>query len=60
MQYTPKADLKMSTFLKTLSTEKPVVVYCYTGQTSSHVAAFLRVVGYDAKSLLYGANGMNL
>lgn len=58
IQYTPKADLKLDTYLKTLPTDKQVVVYCYTGQTSAHVAAFLRVMGYDAKSLLYGANGM--
>lgn len=58
IQYTPKNDLKISTYLNTLPTDKPVVVYCYTGQTSSHVSAYLRVLGYDAKSLLYGANGM--
>lgn len=57
-QYTPKSDLKLSTFLKTLPTDKPVVVYCFTGQTSAHLAAVLRVLGYDAKSISYGANGM--
>lgn len=58
VQYTPKADLKLSTYLKTLPTDKPIVVYCYTGQTSSYVVAYLRVLGYDARSLLYGANAM--
>lgn len=57
-QYTPKADLKLSTFLKTLPTNKTIVVYCYSGQTSANVAAILRVMGYDAKSLLYGASAM--
>ncbi|MFH1052321.1 MAG: rhodanese-like domain-containing protein [bacterium] len=57
-QYTPKADLKRTTMLKTLPTDKEVVVYCYTGMTSSNVAAFLRLLGYNAKSLLYGANAM--
>jgi rhodanese-related sulfurtransferase len=57
-QYTPRTDLKSTTYLKTLPTDKPVVVYCYTGQTSSFVAAYLRILGYDAKSLLYGANAM--
>ncbi|MFZ1730064.1 MAG: rhodanese-like domain-containing protein [Bacteroidota bacterium] len=57
-QYTPKADLKLATFLKTLPTNKTVVVYCYTGQTSANVAAILRVMGYDAKSLSYGTNGL--
>jgi rhodanese-related sulfurtransferase len=59
IQYTPKADLKIATSLKTLPANKTVVVYCYTGQTSAQVAAILRVMGYDAKSLLYGVNTMN-
>ncbi|HOJ04908.1 MAG TPA: rhodanese-like domain-containing protein [Bacteroidota bacterium] len=58
LQYTPKADLKLATFLKTLPTNKTVVIYCYTGQTSANVAAILRVMGYDAKSLSFGTNGM--
>jgi rhodanese-related sulfurtransferase len=58
VQYTPKASLAPTQELKTLPTDKPVVVYCYTGQTSAFMAAYLRVLGYDAKSLLFGANGM--
>lgn len=58
MQYEPKSSISLATSLKTLPTNKPVVVYCYTGQTSAFMAAYLRLLGYDAKSLLYGANGM--
>ncbi len=57
-QYTPKADLKSSTFLKTLPTDKPIVVYCWTGQTSSQVTAWLNILGYEAYSLTFGVNGM--
>lgn len=35
-----------------------VVTYCWTGQTSSLVTAYLTVLGYDALSLKYGANNM--
>jgi rhodanese-related sulfurtransferase len=56
IQYTPKNDFKLATFLKTLPTNKTIVVYCYTGQTSAQVASFLRLLGYDAKSLAFGAN----
>lgn len=35
-----------------------VVNYCYTGQTSAVLAACLRVLGYDAKTLTYGMNGL--
>lgn len=47
-----------TTFLKTLPTDQPVVVYCYTGQTSAYITGYLRTLGYDARTLLYGANGM--
>lgn len=59
VQYTPNLDFKFDASLKTLPTGKTVVVYCYTGQTSAHVASFLRVLGYDAKSLLFGVNAMS-
>jgi rhodanese-related sulfurtransferase len=58
VQYTPAADLKSTTFLRTLPTDKTVAVYCYTGQTSAHIAAYLKILGYDAKTILYGVNGM--
>lgn len=58
IQYTPNQSWKLATDLKTLPTDKPVVVYCYSGQTSAFVAAYLRVLGYDAKSLMAGGNGM--
>ena len=58
MQYTPKQSIKLSADLKTLPTNKTVVVYCYTGQTSAFLTAYLRLLGYDAKSLLFGTNGM--
>lgn len=56
VQYTPSQDLSSEAFLNTLPTEQPIVVYCYTGQHSAFVAAYLRLLGYDAYSLLYGAN----
>lgn len=58
MQYTPKASMKLAADLKTLPVDKPIVVYCYTGQTSAFLTAYLRLLGYDAKSLLFGTNGM--
>jgi rhodanese-related sulfurtransferase len=58
IQYTPSEDLPLDAYLKTLPTDKAVVVYCYTGQNSARVAAYLRIIGYDAKSLKFGANSM--
>lgn len=58
IQYTPKVDLNLNTNLKTIPTDKVVTIYCYTGQTSAHVAAYLRVLGYDAKTIVFGVNAM--
>lgn len=58
VQYTPKASLSYAQELTTLPTDKTIVVYCYTGHTSAFVASYLRVLGYEAKTLLFGANGM--
>jgi len=58
IQYTPKEAIKLAADLKTLPTNKTVAVYCFTGQTSSFLVAYLRLLGYDAKSVLYGTNSM--
>lgn len=58
MQYTPNEDLQLGTYLKTLPSDKTIAVYCYTGQNSARIAAYLRLMGYDAKSLKFGANSM--
>jgi rhodanese-related sulfurtransferase len=39
-------------------TDMPVVVYCWTSQTSSQVAAYLNMLGYDAYSLKFGSNNL--
>ena len=41
-----------------LNPAMPVVTYCWTGQTSSMMTAYLTVLGYDAKSLKFGVNSM--
>ena len=46
------------TDLLTLPTDQPVVIYCYTGQGSARLAGYLRVLGYDVRTLLYGGNSM--
>jgi PKD repeat protein len=58
IQYTPKVDIAMAANLSTLPTDKTIAVYCYTGQNSANLAAYLRVIGYDAKSITFGTNGM--
>ena len=37
---------------------RTAVTYCWTGQTSSMVTAYMNVLGYKAKSLKFGTNSM--
>ena len=42
-----------------LDPNQTIVTYCYTGQTSSIITAYLHVLGYEkAKSLMFGMNGL--
>lgn len=43
---------------KNLDPAAKICTYCWTGQTSSLVTAYLTVLGYDATSLKFGANSM--
>jgi len=44
--------------MNNLDPSETIVTYCWTGQTSSLITAYLMVLGYDAASLSAGANGM--
>ena len=57
VQYTPRKDLSLDTRLTEIPTDKPVVIYCKTGHTGSNVAAYLDMMGYKAKNLMFGAGG---
>lgn len=57
IQYNPKKSLTRETQLLTLPTDKPIAVYCFTGQHAAFVVAYLQILGYDAYVVKYGANG---
>lgn len=40
-----------------LDPARPVLTYCYTGHTGSLATVALRILGYDARNLLYGMDG---
>ncbi len=52
---TLKADENLSVFDPATGDN---VMYCYSGQGSAAAAAYLYVLGYDVKTLVYGANSM--
>jgi rhodanese-related sulfurtransferase len=55
-QADPLYELRSTEFLQTLPNNKPVFIYDGTGELSACMAAYLRVLGYDAQTLLFGAN----
>lgn len=56
--FLPGRYLKSTLFLQTLPDNKKVVLYSCSGQLSAFGVAYLRVLGYDAKSLLYGGSNL--
>lgn len=57
VQYEPENSFRKNGDLTTIPTDKTVVVYCYSGQHSNFMVAYFHMLGYDVKSLAYGANG---
>lgn len=58
-QFTPYQSLGISQMLKYLpSDDTPIIIYCWTGQHSSQVAAYLNMLGYNAYSLSFGVNSL--
>ena len=56
VRYKPEATLGFTEEMATIPSGKTVVVYCGTGHNSGFATAFLRLFGYDAKTLKYGNN----
>jgi len=40
--------------VESLPMDKPIYLYCYTGQTAGQATAVLRMAGYDVQSIKYG------
>jgi rhodanese-related sulfurtransferase len=57
VRYKPNATLGQITEMSTIPPDKTVVVYCGTGHNSGFVTAYLKLFGYDARTLKYGNNG---
>ena len=57
-QYTPHASLAIDQMLENIPADMPVIVYCWTGQHSSQITAYLNMLGYEAYSLRFGSNNL--
>ncbi|MCB0730574.1 MAG: hypothetical protein KDC88_06035 [Ignavibacteriae bacterium] len=56
--YNMQNDFKSSENLLTLPLDKTIYVYSYNGQRSAYLVAYLRILGYNAKSILFGGVSM--
>ncbi len=56
--YDALIDFKASTNLLTLPVNETLYNYTYNGQRSLYITAYLRLIGYNAKSVYYGAVSM--
>ena len=56
VRYKPESTLGFTDMMATIPIDKTVVIYCGTGHNSSFATAFLRLFGYDARTLKYGNN----
>jgi len=56
IRYKPESTLGFSDMMATIPSDKIVVVYCGTGHNSGFATAYLRLFGYDARTLKYGNN----
>jgi rhodanese-related sulfurtransferase len=56
IRYKPQGTLGIPSEMGTLPPGRTIVLYCGTGMSSAFAAAYLRLFGYDARSLIYGNN----
>ena len=56
VRYKPEGTLGFTTEMASIPADKPIVVYCGTGHNSGFATAYLRLFGYDARTLRYGNN----
>ncbi len=56
IRYKPQGTLGIPAEMGTLPTDKTIVLYCGTGMSSAFATGYLRLFGYDARSLSYGNN----
>ena len=56
VRYKPGATLGFAREMASIPSERIVVVYCGTGHNSAFVTAYLRLFGYDARTLEFGNN----
>jgi rhodanese-related sulfurtransferase len=57
VRYKPNGTLGIISEMQTIPADREIVLYCSTGHNSAFVTAYLRLFGYNAKTLKFGNNG---
>jgi len=57
VRYKPEATLGFTDEMASIPFDKTIVVYCGSGHNSGFATAYLRLFGYNAKTLRFGNNG---
>jgi len=57
VRYKPNATLGFIPEMSSIPSDETVVMYCGTGHNSGFATAYMRLLGYDARTLQYGNNG---
>lgn len=55
----PFFEMRSNKYLQTMPIDKTLALYCFNGNLSACFTAYLRLLGYDAKSILFGYNTFN-
>jgi rhodanese-related sulfurtransferase len=56
VRYKTNGTLGIVSEMQSIPIDKEVAIYCGTGHNSAFVSAYLRLFGYNAKTILYGNN----
>lgn len=54
----PMKTMKTTQYLSALDPDGTNILYCWTGQTAAATISYLRVLGYDVKSVAFGVNSI--
>ncbi|MFZ0280428.1 MAG: rhodanese-like domain-containing protein, partial [Bacteroidales bacterium] len=57
VRFKPESTLGFTDVMATIPIDRTIVVYCGSGHNSGFATAYLRLFGYDARTLKYGNNG---
>ncbi len=53
-----RSNLKSISFLQTFPNDRPILIYSFSGHLSAKATAYLSILGYNARSVLFGGHNI--